>query len=117
MNVLHWLLALVAHGKGPEPAQPPLATMGRGFLEIALEIPLGDRETARWFAAEIATRRVCACRFQRIVCKARAAAECGLPQIAQAYLHGELRRLAARCGRPCPIPVPSQLNKANYRFD
>ena len=106
MNFLHWLLALVAHEKAPEPAQPSLANMGRSFLEIALEIALGDRETARWFAAEIATGRVCGCRFERIARKARAAAECGLPAIARPYLHGELRRLAARCGRPCPIAVP-----------
>jgi len=67
----------------------------------ALAIALDDAASARWFAGQLAARRLCEYRVQRILFRARCAVHLGAPmgvRFARAYVHGELARLAARCG-------------------
>jgi len=61
----------------------------------------GRRGLGRWFAGQLAARRLCEYRVQRILFRARCAVHLGAPmgvRFARAYVHGELARLAARCG-------------------
>ena len=85
----------------------------------ALTTALRDGEAAEWFAAEIAGGRLCKMRVTRILRRGASVVCCGPPLVeairgrppieialARAYVAGELRRLAARSGCPCPIPAP-----------
>jgi len=85
----------------------------------SLTVALEDAAAAEWFAAEVAHGRLCKRRVARILRRGASVVCCGPPlfeairgrppieiALARAHVAGELRRLAARSGRPCPMPMP-----------